>query len=107
MFDYAVLVFQTGLLSTVHESTSLFRAGRAFENSKKIKHSRNIKLGCLYQTSSVTFLGPDIPLKSLRKKYKKKLLLLLFVETDYYTKSFVVVKNLLDLKNKECSLLTN
>lgn len=107
LFNYAVLLFRAGLLSTVHESISHFRAGRAFKNSKRIKHPHALVLGSFYGTPATKSLTPGVPLKSLRKKYNKKLLLLLFVELDYYAKSFIVVKNLSDLKNKECSLLAN
>lgn len=107
LFNYAVLLFRAGLLSTVHESISHFRAGHAFENSKKIKHSKKLFLGSFYGSRSIKVLKPSTPLKCLRKKYSKKSLLLLFTEIDYYAKSFVVVKNLSDLKNKECSLLMN
>lgn len=106
-FNYSVLLFRAGLLSTVHESISHLRAGHAFKNSKKIKHSCRLVLGNFYGTLSTKFLKPGIPLRGVRKKYNKKLSLLLFSEIDYYTKSFVMVKNLLDLKNKECSLLVN
>lgn len=107
LFNYSVLLFRAGLLSTIHESIAHFRCGHAFENSKKIKHSCKLVFGGFYGTASPKFLRPGLPLKVLRKKYNKKLLLLLFTEIDYYTKSFVVVKNLSDLKNKECSLLAN
>lgn len=102
LFNYAILMFRANLLSTIHESTSHFRASNAFKNDTRIKHSCNLILGNFYGNSPIKL---ESPLKSLRKKYHKKLLLLLFIEIDYYTKNFVVVKNLSELKNKECSLL--
>jgi len=105
LFNYAVLLFRASLLSTVHESISHFRSHQAFENAKKLKHSCHLVLGNFYGTSTKSPEQLGVPLKKLRKKYNKKLLLLLFIEIDYYTKSFVVVKNLSELKNKECSLL--
>jgi len=105
LFNYAVLLFRASLLSTIHESISHFRARQAFENTKKLKHSCNLVLGNFYSVARGKPEQLGVSLKNLRKKYNKKLLLLLFIEIDYYTKSFVVVKNLSELKNKECSLL--
>lgn len=107
LFNYSILLFRAGLVSTVHESISRFRAGHILENAKKVKHSRTLSFGSFCGTLFVKTKVAAFSFKSLRKKYNKKLLLLLFSEIDYYTKSFVVVKNLSDLKNKECSLLAN
>jgi len=107
IFNVAVLSFFLKLVSSTYQAKQKSIFGEIYINGVASRKASNLilKRGDLYSLQQPRSFIKNALLSVLRKTYTKNKKLFLFLEIDYYLRSFVVIKNYTDFKNKEFSFI--
>lgn len=100
-----ILLNYLRLTDTTYSALQAFSYGRISINNVISRKTVFLKKGDFCLLKAPTVYRQNSLLSVLRRKYKKKKKLILFVEVDYYLRGFILVKNFNNLKNKEFALL--
>lgn len=107
MFNATVLSFFLKLVSSTYQAKQKSTFGEIYVNGFASRKASNLilKKGDLYSLQQPKSFIKNALLSVLRKEYTKNKKLFLFLEIDYYLRSFVIIKNYTDFKNKEFSFV--
>lgn len=107
MFNAAVLSFFLKLVASTYHAKQKSTFGEISVNGRANRKASNLilKKGDLFSLQQPKLFIQNALLSVLRKTYTRNKKLFLFLEVDYYLRSFVVIKNYTDFKNKEFSFV--